>query len=163
MRLTFLRNANNMDKPIKRHEALKTLSREHHHGLLLCWKIRAGVKNNIELSRIKKYTNWFYANYLIPHFEVEEKYFFPILGNKNELIKKAIAEHRRLKRLFEDSLDLQKSLNLIEEELDKHIRFEERVLFNEIQKKATQAQLLFLEKFHSEEKFNDNVTDIFWE
>ncbi|MDX1829246.1 MAG: hemerythrin domain-containing protein [Lutibacter sp.] len=152
-----------MNKPIKRHETLKTLSHEHHHGLLLCWKIRTGIKNNIELSRIKKYTDWFYVNHLIPHFEVEEKYFFPILGKENELIKKAIAEHRRLKRLFENDLDHQKSLSLIEEELDRHIRFEERVLFNEIQRKATQEQLLSLEQIHSEGKFVDNLTDTFWE
>ncbi len=152
-----------MNKPIKRHEALKTLSHEHHHGLLLCWKIRTGIKNNVELSRIKKYTDWFNINHLIPHFEVEEKYFFPILGKENELIKKAIAEHRRLKRLFEDDLDPQKTLNLIEEELERHIRFEERVLFNEIQKKATQEQILALEQIHSKEKFVDNLSDVFWE
>jgi iron-sulfur cluster repair protein YtfE (RIC family) len=151
-----------MDKPIKRHEALKALSREHHHGLLLCWKIRAGIKNNTELSRIKKYTDWFYANYLIPHFEVEEKYFFPILGEENELIKRAIAEHRRLKRLFRDDSDLKKSLNLIEEELDKHIRFEERILFNEIQKKTSPEQLLNFKQIHSEDEFVDNLIDIFW-
>ncbi len=152
-----------MDKPIKRHEGLKTLSREHHHGLLLCWKIRAGIKKNIELSRIKKYADWFYNTHLIPHFEAEEKYFFPILGNENELIKKALSEHRRLKRLFEDISDLHKSLGQIEEELERHIRFEERAVFNEIQKKATQTQLLFLEQFHSEEKFKDNLIDVFWE
>lgn len=151
-----------MDKPLKRHNALKSLSREHHHGLLLCWKIRAGIKNNIELSRIKTYADWFYVNYLIPHFDVEEKYFFPILGKENVLIKKAIAEHRRLKRLFRDDSDLKKSLNLIEEELDKHIRFEERVLFNEIQRNATQEQLLALAQIHSEDKFVDNLTDTFW-
>ncbi|PKP12682.1 MAG: cation-binding protein [Bacteroidetes bacterium HGW-Bacteroidetes-3] len=153
----------NADKPIKRHEALKTLSREHHHGLLLCWKIRAGIKNNIELDRIKTYANWFYFTHLIPHFEAEEKYLFPILGNENELIKKAISEHRRLKRLFEDASDFQKSLSLIEEELESHIRFEERVLFNEIQKKATQKQLLYMEQIHSEGNFVDNLTDTFWE
>ncbi|MFZ2284006.1 MAG: hemerythrin domain-containing protein [Lutibacter sp.] len=152
-----------MNKPIKRHEALKTLSHEHHHGLLLCWKIRTGIKNNVELSRIKKYTDWFYVNQLIPHFEVEEKYFFPILGKENELIKKAISDHRRLKRLFEDDVDHQKSLSLIEEELDRHIRFEERVLFNEIQRKATQELLLSLEQIHSEGKFVDNLSDVFWE
>lgn len=152
-----------MNKPIKRLEVLKTLSREHHHGLLLCWKIKAGIKNNIELSRIKKYADWFYQTYLISHFEMEEKHLFCILGEQNKLIKKAITEHRRLKRLFNDDLDLQKSLSLIEEELERHIRFEERVLFNEIQRKATQEQLLALEQIHSEEKFVDNLTDIFWE
>lgn len=44
-----------MPKPIKRHTALKPLSREHHHGLLLSWKIREGLKRNIEIPRIKKY------------------------------------------------------------------------------------------------------------
>jgi len=121
-----------MDKLIKRHEALKRLSREHHHGLLLCWKIRAGIKNNIELSRIKTYADWFYQTYLIPHFEVEEKYLFSILGDRNDLVRKAISAHRRLRRLFVDDSDLQKSLNLIEEELERHIRFEDLRIKQEI-------------------------------
>ena len=41
--------------PIKRSEFLKPISREHHHGLLLCWKIRAGLKKGIEPERIKLY------------------------------------------------------------------------------------------------------------
>ena len=39
-------------KPIKRHKALQPLSRDHHHGLLLSWKIRAGFSKNIEPNRI---------------------------------------------------------------------------------------------------------------
>lgn len=152
-----------MNKPIKRHEALKTLSREHHHGLLLCWKIRAGIKNNIELSRIKTYADWFYQTYLIPHFEMEEKYLFSILGDQNDLVRKAISDHQRLKHLFRDDLDLPKSLSLIEDELEKHIRFEERILFNEIQKIASPEQLLTLEQIQSKEKFVDNLSDTFWE
>lgn len=151
-----------MNKPIKRHEALKTLSREHHHGLLLCWKIRAGIKKNIELSRIKKYTDWFYQTHLIPHFEMEEKYIFSILGSQNDLVRKAISDHRRLKRLFGNDLDHQKTLSLIEEELERHIRFEERILFNEIQEVASPEQLLTIEQIQSEEKFVDNLTDAFW-
>ncbi|MGV8946945.1 MAG: hemerythrin domain-containing protein [Lutibacter sp.] len=152
-----------MDKIIKRHEALKKYSREHHHGLLLCWKIRAGIKNNTELSRIKTYADWFYQTYLISHFEIEEEYLFPILDDQNNLVRKAISEHRRLKRLFEDNLDLQKSLSFIEEELERHIRFEERILFNEIQKKASPEQSLSFEQILIEGKFVDNLTDIFWE
>ncbi|NDP27754.1 MAG: hemerythrin domain-containing protein [Flavobacterium sp.] len=149
--------------PIKRSEFLKPLSIEHHHGLLFCWKIRAGIKKDVEISRIKKYADWFYQNYLIPHFEVEEKYVFTILGNENELIKQAVSEHRRLERLFESSTEIQKNLTLIEEELEKHIRFEERILFGEIQKNATADQLQSIQINHSEEKFVDNLTDPFWE
>jgi len=151
------------DKPIKRSEFLKPLSREHHHGLLFCWKIRTGIKKNVEVSRIKKYSDWFYQNYLVPHFEVEEKYVFPILGNDNELIKKAISEHRKMKQLFESTAEFEKNCSLIQEELEAHIRFEERVLFGEIQKIATAEQLLSIEFNHSDEKFVDNLTDPFWE
>ena len=34
-------------KPQKRHKALQPLSREHHHGLLLSWKIRTGFSKDI--------------------------------------------------------------------------------------------------------------------
>jgi iron-sulfur cluster repair protein YtfE (RIC family) len=151
------------DKPIKRSEFLKPLSREHHHGLLFCWKIRAGIQKNVEVSRIKKYADWFYQNYLISHFDVEEKYVFPILGNENELIRKAVSEHQRIKQLFESNTEISKNISWIEEELESHIRFEERILFGEIQKFATAEQLQSIEINHSDEKFVDNLTDSFWE
>ncbi|CDF79955.1 hypothetical protein BN863_22430 [Formosa agariphila KMM 3901] len=31
-------------KPLKRHKSLQPLSRDHHHGLLLAWKIRADLR-----------------------------------------------------------------------------------------------------------------------
>ena len=150
-------------KPIKRHKAIQPLSREHHQGLLLSWKIRTGLSKGVSTDRIKTYADWFYKTYLTPHFEEEEKHLFPILGNDNSLVKKAIAQHRRLDRLFKRSSELTKSLNHIEEELEQHIRFEERVLFNEIQKEATEQQLQFILEHHNETKFLENTTDKFWE
>ncbi len=90
-------------EPIKRDKALQGISREHHHGLLLCWKIRSGFAKNISNVRIKKYTDWFYETHLIPHFELEENHIFPILGEQNEMVKKALTEHRRLKHLFNNT------------------------------------------------------------
>lgn len=148
--------------PIKRNEFLKAISREHHHGLLLCWKIRTGFKKQIDPIRIKKYVNWYYKAHLIPHFEIEEKHIFTILDKENEHVKKALSEHRRLIRLFESENDLLKSLTSIEEELESHIRFEERILFNEIQEIATNEQLEQIKTSHSEEKFSDNLEDAFW-
>lgn len=150
-----------MKEPIKRIEQLKALSREHHHGLLLCWKIREGIKRNIETERIKKYVDWFWDNHLQQHFKTEENLLFPILGSQNELIQQALTEHRRLKRLFENKKDIHKSISLIEEELEKHIRFEERVLFNEIQKVATPQELDKLYTKHNSD-FQDNIADEFW-
>ncbi|MDX1759623.1 MAG: hemerythrin domain-containing protein [Arenibacter algicola] len=150
-------------KPIKRHKAIQPLSREHHQGLLLSWKIRTGLSKGVSTDRIKTYADWFYKTYLIPHFEEEEKHLFPILGNDHILVKKAIAQHRRLDRLFKSTSELKKSLNHIEEELEQHIRFEERVLFNEIQKVGTEQQLQFILEHHNQTKFLENTTDRFWE
>ncbi len=148
--------------PIKRHEALKPLSREHHHGLLLCWKIREGFRRNIEIDRIKRYTDWFWHHHLTHHFAAEEKFIFSILPPGNDLTRKALAEHRRLKRLFEDDQDTFRSLSLIDEELERHIRFEERVLFNEVQRVATPEQLQAI-KTHPADLAFDDWEDVFWE
>lgn len=148
--------------PIKRITELQPLSRDHHHGLLLCWKIRTGLKKNVAPERIKKYLDWFWLNHLKTHFEIEEQYVFTILDNENELVKQALAEHRRLKRMFENGNDIYKSLSLIEEVLEAHIRFEERILFNEIQKVATNEQLKQIEAHHINDHFCENTADEFW-
>lgn len=149
-------------KPIKRHISLQPLSREHHQGLLLCMKIRKGLAKKVALDRISNYVQWFYEEYLEEHFRAEESSVFPILGNHHELIKRALAEHRRLIRLIENRENLERSLHAFEEELEKHIRFEERVLFNEIQSIATPEQLKVLEKVLSEGTICDNWSDQFW-
>ncbi len=148
--------------PIKRHKALQGVSREHHHGLLLCWKIRTGLSKKVAPERIKTYVDWFFKTHLIPHFELEENYIFPILGMGNPKIKKALREHRRLLRLFTSNIDLIRSLVQIEEELEQHIRYEERQLFNEIQKVASEVQLDLIREHHNHEKFKDNTDDPFW-
>ena len=137
-----------MNKPIKRHQSLQAVSREHHHGLLLSWKIKEGLKLQIEPDRIKKYTDWYWENHLQQHFEFEEKYIFPILKEDNPSIKRALREHKRLKRLFSSSDRIKLNLSLIEEELVAHIRFEERVLFKEVEVVATEKQFKAIEKEH---------------
>jgi iron-sulfur cluster repair protein YtfE (RIC family) len=149
--------------PIIRNEFLKPISREHHHGLLFCWKIRTGLKRQIALVRIKKYSDWFWINYLKQHFDFEEKYIFPILGNENKLIKKALEEHSKIKTLFETTEISIENLTILEKELESHIRFEERILFNEIQDNATHEQLHKIEQNHTLVEFIDSITDQFWE
>lgn len=150
-----------MSKPIKRHLSLQPVSREHHHGLLLSWKIREGFRLNISPERIKNYTDWFWENHLQSHFEFEEKYIFPLLGNENKLIKRALREHSRLRRLFSASDRVERNLSLIEEELVAHIRFEERILFKEVQEVATEAQLKVIEEEHSK-NMTEEWEDEFW-
>lgn len=150
-------------KPIKRHKAIQSFSREHHFGLLVSWKIRQGFKKDIDLKRIKKFTDWSFKHYIKPHFEAEERYMFSLLPDDDKLKKRAIAEHRRLERLFNDNDEIKRALSLIEEELDAHIRFEERNLFNRLQEIATEEQLQQIERFHTEIKETEEWKDKFWE
>ena len=149
-------------QPIKRIEALRPLSREHHQGLLLAWKIRTGFSKGISVERIKKYVNWFYENHLIPHFEIEENLIFPILGETNELVNLALIQHKKLRQLFTKNDSVTETLQQIEKELTNHIRFEERVVFNAIQNIAAKNQLDLIEEIHQSQDFIDNTNDPFW-
>ena len=149
-------------KPIKRDPALWPLSRHHHHALLLCWKIKTGFSRSIPATRIKAYADWFYREHITGHFALEEEYIFPVLGNQNKLVQQALAEHQLLHSLFSDQSNHEHALGQIKAELEKHIRFEERTLFNEIQLAVTPGQLAQISLVHMDEVFIDNVTDPFW-
>lgn len=156
-------------KPLKRHPALVPLSRDHHFGLLLCWKIRMGLKTGIEPERIASYTLYFHNDHLLPHFKAEEECVFVLVDEKNEKRKKAESQHRRLGRLAQKLVDepekLKITLGQIEEELDLHIRFEERDFFPYIQEQQDEEGLellrIKLEEIH--EEVPEVWEDKFWE
>ncbi|PZX50674.1 hypothetical protein LV84_03986 [Algoriphagus ratkowskyi] len=150
------------NQPIKRHKFLQPLSRDHHHGLLFCWKIRSGVKRGIEVSRMKGHLKWFWDTHLVAHFAEEEAVVFPILGNEDELIKQALCEHSELEKLFsQEDMDYE-FLNYLQIALEKHIRFEERILFNKIQELATPDQLAKVEQHNAAEGEELDWEDDYW-
>lgn len=149
--------------PQKRHASLQPLSREHHQALLLCWKFRQGFSKGVEPERMLKYAGWFWTNYLAPHFTAEEKVFFPILGKDHPGVIKALKQHQQLKAMFHSTdPDTAYTVRQIAFELEQHIRFEERDLFNDIQAAASPDQLEQLAALHAEEKFEENIEDMFW-
>jgi iron-sulfur cluster repair protein YtfE (RIC family) len=150
------------NQPIKRHQALQPLSRDHHHGLLFCWKIRSGVKRGIDVSRIQAHALWFWNTHLVSHFAEEEEDVFPILEKDNELVHQALAEHVELKKLFSHKDMDYEFLNYLQVALEKHIRFEERILFNQIQEVATAAQLAAVEKNNKKEEEELEWSDDYW-
>jgi iron-sulfur cluster repair protein YtfE (RIC family) len=156
-----------MEQPIKRHIALQPISHDHHQGLLVCWKIKTGLAKSIAPQRIKSFLDFYYQTHLQAHFKLEEAYIFSILGLGHGLIKQAIAEHISLEELFDQQDDLMNVLPQIENQLRSHIRFEERVLFNEIQKVATEKELAKVAEIHSDNKeMNEQIEswqDNFWE
>ena len=147
---------------IKRHQSLQEFSRDHHQALLLCWKIKVGLSKEISVDRIKTYVNWFYETHILEHFQLEEYYMFPVLGDEHPLIIQALEEHKLIIALFTNTTEIENSLTTLHVKLKEHVRFEERILFNEIQATATKEQLENIEKFHSETKFIDNLNDVFW-
>lgn len=146
-----------------RHSALQPLSHEHETTLLLCNRIRVGLSHEVEPERILRYSRWFWRNHIEPHFELEKRCLFPLLGLNNVRVKKALANHRRLSRLFSQDKDLERSLNRIEEELGTYIRFEERILYNEIQKMANPEDLARIRACHHSPSISDGEwLDQFW-
>ena len=147
---------------MKRHEALVQLSRDHHFGLLLCWKIKEGLKRDVEPQRIAKYVKFFYESHLKDHFAEEEQHIFPVLGNENQLVAEALSQHNEIEKIANQDLATVAELTSFKDLLEKHIRFEERQLFQEIQEKATEEQLENLLKIDFHYLKEPEYEDEFW-
>jgi hypothetical protein len=148
--------------PLKRDRALLQLSREHHHGLLFCWKLRMGIRQNIDPKRIEEYTQFFYRHELLPHFEIEEKLVFPLLGNDHPLVLKALSDHNSIRSLFEKKHKNYYSFQELEASLNDHIRFEERELFNVLQEFKPGEELLSVLALHNKKIPAMEYSDQFW-
>ncbi|WP_312323734.1 hemerythrin domain-containing protein [Soonwooa sp.] len=149
---------------MKRNENIIPLSHDHHFGLLCCWKIRQGLKKEVELSRIQKYVDYFWNQHLKEHFKEEEEILFPYL--KDEFSNRVAKEHQDLEVLFNEiseNLSIQ-NFEAFANLLDDHIRYEERQWFPHLEQNLNKNQLLEIGKalaeIHSDEK--DNFNDEFW-
>ena len=148
---------------LKRQKWLIHYSHEHHYALQLCWKIRKGIQmKSISPERIKRYADWFYHEVLLPHIQDEEVNLFPVLNEKDENIQLAIFQHRELQAFFANTDASFQTLNMIADKLESHIRFEERILFELIQRQATEQQIEAIKNEHKGQIFKDNEEDVFW-
>jgi hemerythrin-like domain-containing protein len=129
---------------------------------MLVWKIRKAIREHVDLDRVDKYVSWFYQQYVLQHFDMEEKFIFPVLGDQHELILQALDEHKQIKTYFEAENKNETSYNALADLLEKHIRFEERVLFNLVQEQATEQQLQLIADKSDDDLFKENECDPFW-
>lgn len=150
-----------MKTPIKRHISLQPLSRDHHDGLLLKWKINKGISKGVDVSRIQKYVDWFIKEHLIPHFRIEEDHLFTI-DKESSSVKQALLQHKELVEIFNIENKNAETLIKLGDLLEEHIRFEERVLFNELQAKATESELKEIDALHFQGPSCELVEDKFW-
>lgn len=151
-------------KPIKRSTQLAPLSREHHEGLLFVWKIRQGIKKEVHPERMIAFVQWFWNTELEPHFRKEEKILLPHLGSDKNLHNRLLLEHQQI----EDSVEVVlhnmywETLENLAHAVNDHIRWEERVLFNEVEKKLSPDGLMNIGSQLAEEKSCGVWEDAFW-
>jgi hemerythrin-like domain-containing protein len=131
-------------KPIKRNQALVDYSKDHYFGLVLVSRIKEGLKNAIDPKRISQYVIHFFETDLMYHFKDEEEILFVKLLPTNKLRVQAESEHQIIYQLINTlkaQPDHKITLELFADTLKKHIRFEERALFNYMQENLTEELL----------------------
>lgn len=150
-------------KPIKRSKELAPLSRDHHEGLMLVWKIRKGIKNGVAPARIAAYCRWFWEYHLEGHFQREEDLLPTVLPKDHPLLCQMLDEHQEIRRRVNGLADDHAaSLELFAQSINDHIRFEERQLFCEVEKLATPEQLQIIAEGLNKEDSCPAWEDEFW-
>jgi len=130
--------------PAKRHPSLIPLSHDHHHGLVLAFRLREGLPRNRKPSDSPREqaedTVRFFHDNLVAHFQAEEEVLFPAIRTHVPqaivLLDTLIAEHttisssvEQLSRIASNDLSLPAFLKSFGDVLERHIRCEERELF----------------------------------
>lgn len=152
---------------LKRHQALQDYSREHHDELLLVWKIREGLKKNISPKRIIDYCIHHYNEITSLHMKKEEKYILKKLPENDKDRIKILNEHKTInevvKNLSKDSLDKNNKLIEFADNLEKHIRYEERTFFPKLQKTFSDELIKSMQPAESKVQECTEWKDPFWE
>lgn len=130
-------------KPLKRNEHIAPLSRDHHEGLLFCWRLRQGLKAGVAPYRMRRYAAFFWDEHLREHFREEESLLFQELSHP--MIEQALAEHHdireRIDRISHGTDDAPDDYAQLADLIDRHIRFVERELFPLLETLLTPEQL----------------------
>lgn len=140
-----------MGKPLKRHPAFVPVSRDHHFGLLLVWKIRQGREKGIAPERLFNYVKYFYSKHMEPHFSLEESVIFSYMA-KNDLLRKEVeSQHREIRDAYKElgKFENEELLTKLDEfclMVEAHIRFEERKLFQYMQVELLNKELKEMEE-----------------
>ena len=139
---------------MKRHPALVPLSRQHHDGLALGVMIERGLRDGAgpagtaHLKRLREQALDLWQLEFHGHFEVEERIVFPAARQAGQpaLVDTLIAEHKAIRLQFEaleraPATEAGPLLEQLGTALVRHIRTEERVLFQAMQAAMDEPQL----------------------
>lgn len=129
---------------MKRHPSLQPLSDDHHRALVLARRLRRDSTGMgaLALASLASKVRQVFGAELEPHFRVEERWLLPALEGRGEarLATRTLEDHARLYALAHGlwSEDTPQELGTL---LEKHVRFEERVLFPEAEAVLSDAEL----------------------
>ena len=120
---------------MKRSDALKALSRQHHQGLSVALRLRRATPDTARQDREAFLEFW--ASEGRHHFRAEEEVLLPAFAAHapadHEAIVRVLVEHvdlrRRSSKLARGNDHALEELRELGERLERHIRHEERVLF----------------------------------
>jgi hemerythrin-like domain-containing protein len=153
---------------MKRNTNLLELSRDHHHGLLLGWKVRQGLKLKVDNRIIADYVQYFASEALEEHFKEEEDVLLKYLPDNDAFKTRTLKEHyeilNRVEILNSSDNVTPESLLGIADLLDLHIRFEEREFFPYLEQSLSADELsevgLAINEIHK--PFIDSFSNEFW-
>lgn len=147
---------------MKRHPALAGLSRDHHQTLLVAQMCKTDVPAYkgmpVKLADKIVFLSAYYELELKDHFNKEETILFPAITNQNkkidDIVDDLIKEHLEISHGINNlssTENLEVKVNDIGISLEKHIRKEERELFQLVQEHFDKEFLIELEgKMNSE-------------
>jgi len=116
---------------MKRHAALRQLSREHHAALVLARHIASCPAEPAAVKRMCDEVTQRFADELRPHFDEEEATLLPRLPGRHRAQARRIqSEHAAMRSLVRRIADLEdEALRQFGRLLAEHVRFEEREFF----------------------------------
>lgn len=131
---------------MKRDPALRHLSVDHHHALVLARRASRVAAGEVDepIEALWVTIRETFARELEPHFQTEEALLLPALthAGADELVRRTLDDHRRLRQIVAGvDVDPRSGLAEFGELLTEHVRFEERELFECAQRRLTPKQL----------------------
>jgi len=131
-----------------RDKSLVPLSRQHQHALALCVRIdRACQSGEVDLASFQAEIEQIVKDEITIHFAAEEKEVFPRAEGFPELrplVEELKAEHQVLREYFAKAGDRRfdvQDLRRFGETLSQHIRKEELLLFEDMQRRMSSESM----------------------
>ena len=152
-------------QPIKRSPQLAPLSREHHDGLLFAWKLRQGLANATAVETMRSYCLWYFKHHMKQHFHQEEDILLKYISRDNPMAVQLKQEHDNIRELIlsinnkPDTI----TIGMLADFITRHIRFEERILFNYLEANLPTEQLDDIRiKLEAEPGCSKEWEEVFW-